>query len=186
MKKRHLIQYFGTFTVPVVILVACCALFFAGQMTRVTYTIPTDYEGFLVVEYNCVNGTLPVRSFGSVHIEFEDNGVACISASYESVYPTGISHISSIQTKDGTFVSFVGGGPSRHGGYAMTGASLLIVNQVEPHSTYTFEIFWVGEQQHLSQLLTTNEYMNAEATFFEQQLGLPRNGTTRRTPTTQR
>lgn len=167
----------------VLLLISMCFLSGCGPGTRLNYTIPDNYSGFLVIEYECAGGYAATQQGVQVHITFDEAGVACISERYEEIYPTGVSSVASSQTQSGQRVDFVGGGPREDGGYAVVGVSVMIDNSIVGRKRTVFEILWAGEQQELIQLITRGEYVNAEADFFEQSLGIQRDGRPRITPT---
>jgi len=165
------------------LLLCICIVSGCVSGTRLNYTIPDNYTGFLVIEYACPGGQPAPRHNNEVFLIFNDQGVACIRDRYEDIYPTGISSVASTQTRSGQQVAFVGGGPQERGGYAVVGASVRVVNQVATNERTVFEILWAGEQHDLIQMIAQEEYANVQAEFFEQRLGIPRDGRPRMTPT---
>nr|MCU0494677.1 hypothetical protein [Chloroflexaceae bacterium] len=152
-------------------------------INRVTYTIPDTYEGFLVIEYDCPNGTARTASGGTVHITFQDNGVACVRESYTDAYPGGARFMERIQTRSGQTVRYQGRWDATAQGYAMTDFSVVRHSASGATPNLTYSIQWVGRMEHLTELLRTDQYREAEASFLEQQLGISRLiGEPRRTP----
>jgi len=171
------------YRVWMLLLLCICVVSGCISGTRLNYTIPDNYTGFLVIEYACPGGQPVTRHNNKVFLIFNDQGVACIRDRYEDIYPTGISSVASTQTRSGQQVAFVGGGPQERGGYAVVGASVRVVNQVATNERTVFEILWAGEQHDLIQMIAQEEYANVQAEFFEQRLGIPRDGRPRMTPT---
>jgi hypothetical protein len=129
--------------------------------TRLNYTIPDSYTGFLVIEYECPGGQPVTRHTNEVFLIFNDQGVACIRDRYEDIYPTGISSVASTQTRSGQQVEFVGGGPQERGGYAVVGASVITRGNIGENRRTVFEILWAGEQHDLIQMIAQGLYQFA-------------------------
>lgn len=157
-----------------------------GLSTGLEYTIPDNYTGFLVIEYDCVNGTPVERRNGHVHITFQDNGVACLAGSYQEVLPDGTFYVARILTRSGTAVRFQGPVRDDMTGYALTDLE-MIQQRTGPSGDvppdFTIGILWVGDMQALATLMKESTYQEALATFLEQQMGISRRmGEPRRRP----
>ena len=169
-----------------VALILSLFLVSCGLSTGLEYTIPDNYNGFLVIEYACVNGTPVERRNGYVHITFQDNGVACLAESYEEVRPYGTFYVAQILTRSGTAVRFQGPVRDDMTGYALTDLS-MIQRRTGPSGDvppdFTIGILWVGDMQALATLMKESMYQEALATFLEQQMGIsPRISEPRRRP----
>jgi hypothetical protein len=168
----------------VTLLLSSISLLFSCSLgTRLHYTIPENYTGFLVIEYGCDGGYSAINKGAEVSIVFNDAGVACVSEKYEELYPNGTSLVGSTLTRSGKSVNFVGGGPHENGGYAVVGATVLVDNSIVDNKKTVFEILWAGEQDQLIRLFKEDKYTNAQADFFERNLGVRRDGGRRITPT---
>ena len=91
-----------------------------------------------------------------------------------------------IQTRSGTQVRYQGLWKDTARGYVLTAFSVIQYRWKSFGDTdpdLTISVQWVGDMEHLSTLLQTNQYAEEEATFLEQQLGISRDlSKTRRTP----
>jgi hypothetical protein len=158
-------------------------LFGCSGMTQLVYTIPDNYEGFLVIEFSCVNGKSLNRTQGRVNISFNDQGYACVTESYDEVYPTGVSRVDFVTTRSGIRVSFEPYTRENRADYAITWASLSIRRDAQAQITGVFEILWVGDLEKFHNMIINREYMNEEAAFFESVLGIPPDRSPRKIPT---
>jgi hypothetical protein len=48
------------------------------------YKIPDGYQGFLVIKYDCAGGKPLVIENGEIHLEFSNDGTACISTAFQA------------------------------------------------------------------------------------------------------
>jgi hypothetical protein len=157
-----------------------------GLGTGLEYTIPDNYSGFLVIEYDCTNGELAERRNGRVHITFQANGVACLAESYEAIFPSGAFYVAQVQTQSGATIRFQGPVQADMQGYALTDLS-MIQQRTGPSGDvppdFTIGILWVGDVEELAALMQEDTYEEALATFLEQELGISRRiGEPRRQP----
>lgn len=132
-----------------VCLATICLVQCVGERrVRWSYILPDDYEGYLVIHYKCPGGKPLAIVDGTVHIEFNEHGVACIRDAFESVFPHGVVSMlekDAAQTRRGKPVPIIG--PYRgEKGYALTeiGNQGGIWSGIE----YSIGILWVGDIEY--------------------------------------
>jgi hypothetical protein len=158
--------------ITLAMLLSSCA-----NITNLEFTIPDNYEGFLVIEYECENGTSADQSSSKVHITFDNTGVACLTDTYSTMFPGGAFHVSAIHTRSGKGVRFQGPISDTTTGYALTSISTMRRRtnfSKDAPPDFILSILWVGEMQNLNAILKGGNYSNELATFLEQELGIPR------------
>jgi hypothetical protein len=183
MNMHHAQQWSKDVKWLIVLLSVLWGLVGCGPGTRLHYTVPDQYTGFLVIEFDCANGRPVNRDGRSVQLVFDHRGVACISDRYEDIYPTGVSSVASVRTYSGETLPFAVGGAGRGDNVALMGATVMKYREVPTNTETIFEILWVGPQSELRRLIAEREYTTARADFFEQSLGIPPSAGLRRTPT---
>ncbi|HEU4321933.1 MAG TPA: hypothetical protein VFS21_02185 [Roseiflexaceae bacterium] len=147
------------------------------SITWLEYTVPDQYEGFMALYYECPGGAPVERRDGRVHITFDNQGVACIKDRYGSVFPDLAKHVAEVRTTSGKPVRFAGGWEQVGTGYAML--DLTLRQSFGPNETkpdYMISVMWLGDMERLAEWSETGEYAEQQARFFEQKLGIPRDG----------
>jgi hypothetical protein len=137
----------------VVMLVASCA-----PDNYHTYVIPDDYEGFLVIHYDCADGQSLYNAWGNVHVTFQEDGTACVQ---ESI-PGGL-FFPEVETHSGTTVYFQDPPYSEASGYAFVDIATKIrrPRPRDPNDEiprYVFSVMWAGEMENLTVLRQSRDY----------------------------
>jgi hypothetical protein len=119
------------------------------------YIIPENYNGFLIVRYNCPEG-LPLKTINDSYIVlFDENGVFCTSDIMSAT--TGSV---SAQTRSGKSIP-VFTTPWGERGYGFAGGSTMTIGgdtARNPGEDLHIHIFWAGDMEYLSSTRNRVEY----------------------------
>ncbi len=140
-----------------------CSGIFGFQSPEVDwyYTIPNDYQGFLVIRYECAGGKPLVIQSGKARVEFGDDGTACLSSAFQPSHGQDFA-----QDKSGRSVRIVGS-PWNEKGYALYGQGVMSVGRYGKDYG-TFEILWAGNMEYLAMY-----YLRGLDQFLEDRFGVP-------------
>jgi hypothetical protein len=125
------------------------------------YTIPDGYQGFLVIRYDCAGGKPLVIQNGEIHLEFSNDGTACIKDAFQP-------------THGQVFAASKSGAPIRNAssrtndkGYAFYGDS---VGSLEEYGIDygVFERMWVGDMEYFAA-----HYFEGYDEFLKDRFGIP-------------
>lgn len=166
---------FGSKTIHI-LTIGLAVLFMAqcssGQEVSWKYTVPDNYEGYLVVQYDCEGGKPLDVIDGVVNIVFSLDGTSCIKDSFESVFPNGTVSLASrdiAQTSSGLKIPIVS--PYRgKKGIALTSLSNRRLNR--DGREYNFSILWVGDMQKLDRSINTGAAQEHFDAFLETRYGI--------------
>jgi hypothetical protein len=159
---------------PLVALLFCVFIFIAasveGPGVNIAYTVPDNYQGFLVVLYNCPDAHQSARMGSAVQIKFDTNGIACIPEEYDEIYNTSFHSIRSIQTHQGKTVRFEPELSMNSNGYALVDLQVFTrrygsYNEQQKECVYS--TLWIGETSTLFYITASNKYTLEEQAFFE-------------------
>jgi hypothetical protein len=169
----HRVQITLLTAILVGLLLAGC-----GPVTVLEYTVPDNYEGFLVIRYECPGGTAAEQRDGRTTIRFENNGVACVRQRYRDIYPAGISHTARIQTTSGREVEYIVPGSPPQSGQGLLEGGLTTTTYGptgdEPPA-FIYSVLWLGKASVLDSLQKDGTYTTKEAEFLERSIGKPQN-----------
>ncbi len=129
------------------------------------YTIPDGYQGFLVIRYDCVGGKPLVIQNGEIHLEFNNDGTACIK---DAFLPTGGQDFA--ESKSGEPIKIADAGApwdAKSGEYALYGDGVMGVERYGKDYG-TFEVLWVGDMEYLAK-----HYLEGLDQFLEDRFGVP-------------
>ena len=127
------------------------------------YTVPDDYQGFLVIRYDCVGGKPLLIQNGKAQIEFLDNGTACISDAFQASQGQVFA-----ENKSGRPVKVAGAGaPWNEKGYALYGDGVRGIERYGKDYG-TFEVLWVGQMEYLAK-----HYLEGLDLFLKDRFGVP-------------
>jgi len=132
------------------------------------YTVPDNYEGFLVIRYECPGGKAAEQHGGRTVIRFESNGVACVRQRYRDMYPTGISHTARIQTMSGREVEYiVPGSPPQSGqGLLEGGLTTITSDSTGNEPPHLFTVFYGLGKYHCLNRYRKMEYTQQKRLNF--------------------
>jgi len=125
------------------------------------YTIPNDYQGFLVIRYVCADGKPLLIQNGEAHLEFNDDGTACIKDAFQPSHGQVFA-----QHRDGQPIRVVGS-PWNEKGYALYGQGTRSIERYGVDYG-TFEILWIGDMEYLAA-----NYLKGLDQFLEDRFGIP-------------
>lgn len=145
----------------VILLLSSCGLF-----SSLSITIPDGYQGFLIVRYECEDGTPFAREYNVAEITFDDTGALCLDTTFEEMYPYGVHRISSVQTSSGQSVPFRGNSLDEPG-YALVALQTVLCTRASSTKDYDeiYSIMWVGEIEDLEVINQQDRYMEEQASF---------------------
>lgn len=143
----------------VAVLIAGCG--FSSPEVDWYYTIPHGYEGFLVIRYECDGGRSLMVDNGEVHLEFDEDGTACIADKFRASHGQVFA-----QDSQGQPIRVVGS-PWNEEGYALYGQGTRGVERYGIDYG-TFEILWVGDLEYLAKY-----YLQGLDQFLEDRFGVP-------------
>lgn len=144
-------------------------------VNRLHLIVPEQYQGFLVIRFQCPNGTMVHRQLGTTTIAFSANGTACLTESYEAVI-TGTWMIENIQNESGTMtVPWVTDLRSAQG-WGLVGGSTSSVLDAHGQVRARFAEYWIGDMAYLRDITSDQRFTEWEADFFAERFGLQRDG----------
>ena len=136
------------------------------------YIIPDNYQGFLVIKYECQNGKPLVIKDGEIQVEFNADGTFCTSDKFSLTDGQDFA-----QTKSSQPVRVVGS-PWNQKGYALTGGSTLTIGgntmRNPSNKDFTFSIWWAGDMEYLASIRNEAAYAEGLDEFLESRFGVPR------------
>jgi hypothetical protein len=143
------------------VLLAGCNL-----VPSLSITVADGYQGFLIVRYECEGGTPFAREYNVAEITFDDTGALCLDTTFEEMYPSGLHHISSVQTSSGTSVPFRGNSLDEPG-YALVALQTVLCTRASSTKDYDeiYSIMWVGELEDLQVINQEDRYHDERASF---------------------
>src|SRR6266540_253701 len=113
------------------------------QTRQFSFTIPDNYQGFLLINYACPNGQTVIQHFRTFPVEFSATGAACLANPYQG----GPYQYSSVRTKSGRDVPVVLYAETSTG-YALIDCGFLFHRETgKPERA--FAMYWVGDMQHI-------------------------------------
>lgn len=130
------------------ILLAQCTYESSVKQTTWHLVVPDDYQGFLVIMYNCPEGE-PLKFQGDrVEIVFSDEGVYCTSNE-----PFGWEGQVFASTRSGQLLQ----GPAlwNKKGYGFYGDGLITVHGPP---VYRFDVYWAGDLEYLASIRNNPDY----------------------------
>jgi hypothetical protein len=139
-----------------------CGLSGQSRMTDWHLIIPDDYQGFLVIMYECPEGKMFARQNNMIQVVFSNDGVFCAS---EKAFAWEGQVTAS--TASGNTVSSPILWDGR--GYGLYGDGLLTVHSP---TKYQFDVYWAGDIEYLASIRNTAEYTKQLNIFLEAQFGL--------------
>jgi hypothetical protein len=131
------------------------------------FTIPDNYQGFLVIRYECPGGKPLQIIDGKIFVEFSNNGTFCAKDKFISTRGEDF-----VQTKSGQPVKTVGS-PRNRQGYAFYGGDTMSVGGGAGDPEYTFSIYWVGDLQRLAAAPNDAMYPDDLQQFLHDRFGVP-------------
>jgi hypothetical protein len=142
-------------------MMAQCRAPYQVQSADWYYTIPTNYQGFLVIRYECTGGNPLVVQDEKIYVRFNDNGTACIK---DKFLPTKGQIFA--QDKNGQSIRYVGS-PWHEKGYGLyiDGTQSMERGGIDYG---TFEVLWVGDMEYLA-----THYLRGLDQFLEDRFGVP-------------
>ena len=152
-----------TIAMLLLFLVSRCGWGFQSPEVDWYYIIPNNYQGFLVIRYECAGGRPLVIQDGKAQIEFNDDGTACISNAFQASHGQVFA-----ASKSGEPIKVSGAGaPWNEKGYALYGDG---VRSIERYGVDygAFEILWVGDMEYLAK-----HYLEGLDQFLEDRFGVP-------------
>jgi hypothetical protein len=153
MKRVSQTALVAIYGLLITLLVSC------GFLQGMDIVIPDQYEGFLVIGYECPGGSQLVRKNGHMQVPFEDNGVLCVTNTYEDFFPDGIHSVNSVYMRNGQKVPFKGSSTDKPG-YALVELQTMITiaGSTGTGERYVYSIFWVGEMEHFQKIIQEDLY----------------------------
>lgn len=141
--------------------------------TRLVIVIPDGYQGFLLVRYACPGGEPIIRLDGRLIIRFRNNGTACVSDTYQDVFPSGLSQIERVQTASGnTTIPWVVDSTKAQG---VGLVSISTLQSTRENVVAIFSEYWVGDMAKLRTLVEDGSYSEELGLVYEE-IGLLRDG----------
>jgi hypothetical protein len=125
------------------------------------YTIPDGYQGFLVIRYDCTGGKPLVIQNEEIHLEFNNDGTACIKDAFQPTHGQDFA-----QDKSGRSVRVVGS-PWNDKGYALYGQGVMSIGRYGKDYG-TFEVLWAGDMEYLAK-----QYFRGLDQFLDDRFGVP-------------
>lgn len=108
-----------------------------------SFTIPKDYQGYIVIRYNCPNGIYLQKLDGVIQLNVDDSGIVCIANDqfpYSGPLPI-------VKNSSGLPILFTQG-PEKYKGYAMCCNESRSITQAKSNGigrlTIIYDIFYVG------------------------------------------
>jgi hypothetical protein len=125
------------------------------------YTIPDGYQGFLVIRYDCTDGAPMVIQNGEIHLEFNDDGTACIKDAFQpthgQVYAT---------SKSGKSIK-AASSRTNDRGYELYGDGVMSIEHYGVDYG-VFERLWVGDMEYFAA-----HYFEGFDQFLEDRFAIP-------------
>lgn len=127
------------------------------------FTVPDNYQGFLVIQYTCRAGEPLIMQGENIFVSFSDEGVYCTSdASFAWQGDMVVS------TRSGATVPMPLLWDAQ--GYGFYASSLTTIHGPPRQQ---FGIFWVGDLQYLADIRNKAEYNMQLDAFMREQFGVP-------------
>jgi hypothetical protein len=114
-----------------------------GCKDPVDEIIPDDYEGWLVIQYDCVGGKPLDRQGDTIKVMFDQNGLFCTSDSSFSWHGQEIA-----KNYSGTKIRITGQPTAEGTGYGICcGQGFSVAYAGLPASNVDLDLLWVGDMQ---------------------------------------
>lgn len=128
------------------------------------FIIPDDYQGFLVIKYNCSDGKPFTDNGHTIQVEFNQDGTFCATES-SFAWQGQLS----ARTKGGQNIDASGTLWNREG-YGLYLDQLITLYDEEHRQQ--FEIFWVGDMEYLASIRNEEPYAKELNLFLEDHFGV--------------
>src|SRR6266480_29910 len=132
-------------------------LFLDACNRRITWThvIPKNYQGFLVIRYDCPNGYSLKQEGASISVIYSTNGALCVTNGFLTPWVGSVT----CRETDGTPIPFVGlpwGYSGRLPAKGLCGGDE--VNMTVLGKDFHLDIMWVGDPKSFAAIRNTPEY----------------------------
>lgn len=165
------ISYLMSYRLLIALFIVTFVASGCAGVSSIAYIVPDDYEGFLVVRYDCPNGRNLPTTEGKITIEFNGNGTSCVANSYNDIFPTGVSTIDQVQSKSGVHIPWTSD-LSRASGVYLIDIQVMRRQNSSGAILGTFSILWVGNAEKFRDMYASDMYMTELAHVLEAGFGI--------------
>ncbi len=125
------------------------------------YTVPDGYAGFLVIRYDCAGGKPLVIQNGEIHLEFNNDGTACVKGAFQPSHGQDFA-----ESKSGVPIK-IAFSRTNEKGYELYEDGVMSLEEYGIDYG-VFERMWVGDMEYFAA-----HYFEGFDQFLKDRFGIP-------------
>jgi hypothetical protein len=128
------------------------------------FVIPNNYEGFLVIGYDCMDGEQLLTNNNTIQVNFNQDGTFCATE-----LPFSSRGQYSAQTQSGQHIEASGILWEREG-FGFHADQLITVHH--EGARQQFGVYWVGDLEYFASIRNKDQYMDQLNSFLKDRFGV--------------
>jgi len=128
------------------------------------FTIPNEYQGFLVIGFNCPKGNDVQKSDYSLRVRYSSKGIACTSMKFLDLFPN--IGTDSFTDTDGKTIPFLINGKDKNPAPSRAICGGETASRIIGGKELFYYLHWVGDPVRYYEFRNTDQYLIEENRFF--------------------